>query len=138
MKWKDEYAIGIEAIDEQHKKLFAIAQEAEDLLDLPSKYDKYDEIIKIIDELKDYVNFHFSEEEKVIQAIEYKKFFTHCIQHHDFVIKIREQGNLKNIDEHQEQEIRTLLNLVNNWLVAHVTHEDRLWAEVYKQKNQIG
>lgn len=67
MKWKDEYAIGIEAIDEQHKKLFAIAQEAEDLLDLPSKYDKYDEIIKIIDELKDYVNFHFSEEEKVIQ-----------------------------------------------------------------------
>ena len=37
MKWKDEYAIGIEVIDEQHKKLFAIAQEAEDLLDLPSK-----------------------------------------------------------------------------------------------------
>ena len=134
MQWKDEYAIGIDVIDEQHKKLFAIAQEAEDLLYMPSKYDKYDEIIKIIDELKDYVNFHFSEEEKIIQAIEYKKYFTHCIHHHDFVIKIREASNVKNIDEHQEEKIRSLLNLVNQWLVAHVTHEDRLWAEVYKQK----
>ena len=43
-------------------------------------------------------------------------------------------NNFNNIDEHQEEKIRSLLNLVNQWLVAHVTHEDRLWAEVYKQK----
>ena len=103
-------------------------------MDLPSRVDKYDDILKLIDELKDYVNFHFSEEEKVMKEIEYKKYFTHCIHHHDFVIKIRET-NLKEIDEHQEEQIRKLLDLVNNWLVAHVMHEDRLWAAVYKEKN---
>ena len=134
MKWDEKYAIGIDKIDEQHKRLFAIAQETEDLLDLPSRVDKYDDILKLIDELKDYVNFHFSEEEKVMKEIEYKKYFTHCIHHHDFVIKIR-KTNLKEIDEHQEEQIRKLLDLVNNWLVAHVMHEDRLWAAVYKEKN---
>ena len=133
IQWKPEYAIGIEVIDEQHKKLFDIAEEAEELLLLPERIDKFDEIMKIIQELKDYVVFHFAEEEKIIKEIGYKKFFTHCIYHHDFVIALREM-KIDDIDEKQDEHIHKLLQMVNSWLVAHVTKEDVLWAEVYKQK----
>lgn len=136
MKWKDEYAIGIEMIDEQHKKLFAIAQEAEDLLDLPSKMDKFDEAMKLVQDLKDYVDFHFAAEEEVLKEIEYDKFFKHCIYHHDFVIKIRSM-RLDDLDNHQEEHIRALLNLLNTWLLSHVTREDILWAKDYKEKKGL-
>ena len=136
MEWKPEYAIGIKMIDEQHQKLFEIGHEAEELLRLPDKVDKYDEIMKIIQELKDYIHFHFTEEEKIIKEIEYKKFFTHCIHHHDFVIKLRE-CKLEDIDEHQHEQVQALLDLVNHWLVGHVTYEDVLWAAVYKEKKGL-
>ena len=136
IKWDERYRLGIDIIDEQHKKLFDIAEEAHDLLNLPNSVDKFDEILHIVQELKDYVAFHFTEEEKILKEIEYKKFFTHCIYHNDFIIELR-NFNLEDIDEGQDEHILQLLYMVNNWLIAHVTKEDVIWAKVYKEKKNI-
>lgn len=136
MNWKPEYAIGIEIIDEQHKRLFDIAEEAEALLGMPNHIDRFDEIIKIAQELKDYVVFHFRAEEEILKEIEYKKFFTHCIHHHDFEIELR-NVNLEDIDEGQNEHIYQLLDMVKQWLIAHVLSEDIQWAKVYKEKKGI-
>ncbi len=54
IKWDNNYTIGIDFIDEQHQKLFEIADRIYNLLKNRLITDKYDEIIKIIDELKNY------------------------------------------------------------------------------------
>ncbi len=54
IKWKDDYKIGVEQIDKQHQKLFEIANEAYNLLKNDFCYDKFDQIIQILAELRDY------------------------------------------------------------------------------------
>ena len=60
---KDEYYIGIDLIDEEHKELFRIAQSAYDVYQDPFIPDKYDHIVTIIEELKNYAKKHFADEE---------------------------------------------------------------------------
>ena len=52
IKWKEEYSLGVEKIDQQHRKLFEIAGRAYELLKDELRIDKYDEIVAILEELK--------------------------------------------------------------------------------------
>lgn len=132
MKWKPSYAIGIDVIDNQHKHLFDLAEQAEELLELPDHMDKYDEIIPIVQELKDYVVYHFKEEEKLLLEIKYNKYFTHCIHHQEFV-KAMNDVDIYEIDTNQKEELLRITSLVTNWLVHHVLDDDMKWAAFYKE-----
>ena len=78
---KEEYKIGVEIIDEQHKTLFVLADKAYMLLKDEFTLDKYDKIIHILEELKDYTIFHFKSEEEYMESINYKRLFTEKIEH---------------------------------------------------------
>lgn len=135
IRWKEEYAVGVQVIDTQHKHLFEIAEQAEELVLLPEHMDKFDDIIQIIDELKDYVVFHFAEEEKIMLAIHYPKLFSHKVEHQDFIEKIKSM-NVSTIDENQQQEIMNILKFIMDWILAHVLQKDKLWAACYKEREQ--
>lgn len=125
---KDEFKTNIQFIDEQHEKLFEIADNAYMLLTDNFTLDKYDKIMDIIDELKDYTKFHFDAEEKYMESINYKKLFSQKVSHEAFIKKLNE-FNLKDIDENQDATIRELLKFLNDWLIEHILHNDKLIAE---------
>ena len=56
---KPEYYTGIDFIDEEHKKLFEIANTVYYLLIDEFIPDKYDYIMGLVNELKDYAKYHF-------------------------------------------------------------------------------
>ena len=85
--------------------------------------DKYDNIVTIINELKDYTRFHFAHEEEYMESIQYKKMFTQKIQHMKFIEKLDEL-NLEEVDVHQEESIESLLNFLGDWLVEHILECD--------------
>ena len=59
IKWREEFRIGVEDIDQQHQKLFAIAGEAYELLKNDLLTDKYDRIVSIIEELRGLYRLSF-------------------------------------------------------------------------------
>jgi hemerythrin len=122
--WKDDFLVGIDEIDEQHKKLFAIANRAYELLNNDLYVDKYDRIVSIIEELKDYTVFHFTFEEEYMMKIKYKKFFTQKIQHESFMKKINEI-NLNEIDSNQDKSLLELLDFIINWISNHILIMDK-------------
>ena len=122
---KEEYKIGVPKIDEQHKRLFELADKAYMLLKDELVVDKYDKIIQIIDELKEYTIFHFKSEEKYMQSINYKRLFTQKIEHDKF-IKSLEEIDYKNIDENQDESLIEILNFLNDWLTEHILKTDML------------
>ncbi|KJZ96128.1 hypothetical protein ClosIBUN13A_CONTIG169g02595, partial [Clostridium sp. IBUN13A] len=81
---KDEFKTGIDFIDEQHARLFEIANEAYTLLKNDFTIDKYDKVIDLVDELRDYTVFHFNAEEEYMDSINYKRRFTQKIEHDAF------------------------------------------------------
>ncbi len=122
---KEEYKIGVELIDEQHKKLFELANKAYTLLKDDFSLDKYDKIVHILEELKDYTIFHFKSEEEYMESIEYKRLFTQKIEHEKF-IKALEEVNYRDIDEKQDESLVKILNFLNDWLIEHILKTDKL------------
>lgn len=123
IKWSNEYVIGIEKIDEQHERLFEIANEAYDLLMNEFLVDKYDKIIEIIKELQEYTKYHFKFEEDYMASIGYRKYFSQKVAHDDFVKKI-DSFDLKKVDSHQEEAIIELLEFVVQWIGDHIKESD--------------
>lgn len=125
IKWKEDYRIGVDEIDKQHQRLFEIANEAYELLKNEFCYDKFDRIIEILTELKDYTIYHFKFEEEYMLSINYKGYFAQKSAHDSFVKKIN-SVELDTIDENQDKYILELLDFIVDWISNHILGSDKL------------
>ncbi|MEL7596724.1 MAG: bacteriohemerythrin [Clostridiaceae bacterium] len=127
IKWKEDYIIGVDKIDEQHKKLFEIANKAYELLKNEFCIDKYDRIVEILDELKEYTVYHFKSEEEYMISIGYKKFLSHKVEHDEFIKKIT-NIDFKSIDEDQDKYLLETLEFVVSWIGGHILGRDKFYV----------
>lgn len=125
---KEEYKVGVPQIDSEHQKLFEIGEKAYQLLKDPYVIDKYDKIVEVIEELKEYTIYHFKHEEEYMESINYKRLFSQKIEHAEFVKKI-EDVDLNQIDKDQDEGIMGILTFLNNWLIYHILEKDLLINE---------
>jgi len=125
---KPEYYTGIEFMDNEHKKLFEIANNVYELLMNDFIPDKYDYIMEVINELKDYAKTHFEHEEEYMGSIKYRKLLSHKVEHDNFIEKVNEY-NPDVIDENQREILLELLDFLTTWLVDHILMQDKLIAE---------
>lgn len=123
--WKEAYTTGIPICDEQHRKLFEIVDRAFRLLQNDVSIDKYDKILAIIEELKEYTIYHFKSEEDYMRSIGYSKLLSHKVEHDDFMEKVN-TIDLYKIDENQEQYITEILHFLVDWIDKHILGKDKL------------
>ena len=126
-QWKEEYMLGVDEIDGQHRRLIEIANEVYTVLNDQWRLDKYNQILKVLDELKAYTVYHFQSEEAYMERIGYKKRFSHAMQHKAFVEKLK-AVDLSEVDEAQEKYLRELLGFITDWVVNHIMTTDRLYV----------
>ncbi len=122
---KPEYYTGVKSIDEEHTKLFAIANECYDLLTNQFIQDKYDYILKVINDLKEYTKYHFNNEEEYMNSIGYKRILSQKVSHNEFIEKINSIDS-DHIDENQKDALLELLEFLTTWLVDHILKQDTL------------
>ncbi|MDF2571079.1 MAG: hemerythrin-like metal-binding protein [Sporomusa sp.] len=123
--WKEKYCVGVAEIDEQHKELFSIVNRIQELLSDNLITDKYDGIVAIVNELKDYTIYHFKAEEEYMLKIRYKQLFSHKVLHQDFIEKMN-SIDFSQIDNDQNKYLNEILYFVCDWLLAHILKEDKL------------
>lgn len=126
-----DYHTGIDFIDEEHAKLFEIANRAYDLLTNQFVTDKYDAIVAVLEELKEYTKYHFNHEEEYMKSINYPKRFSQLHQHTQFINKLNSY-NLKEIDVNQQEGILEILDFLAVWLQGHIKGMDKKIGEAVK------
>ena len=126
-----DYHTGIDFIDEEHAKLFEIANRAYDLLTNQFVTDKYDAIVAVLEELRDYTKYHFNHEEEYMKSINYPKRFSQLHQHTQFITKL-ESYNLKEIDVNQQEGLLEILDFLALWLQSHIKGMDKKIGEAAK------
>lgn len=122
---KPEYFTGIDFIDQEHTKLFEIANEAYELLTNQFIPDKYDYIMDLVNDLKDYTQYHFNHEQEYMNNIGYKRIFSQKVAHDDFIEKLNAYDS-DSVDENQKESLLELLEFLNTWLVDHILKSDTL------------
>lgn len=125
---KPEYYTGIEFIDQEHSRLFEYANEAYELLTNEFIPDKYDYILNLVEELRNYTKFHFQHEEEYMNSIKYKRILSQKVAHNEFIDKI-ENIDLTTMDDNQKDTLLDLLEFLTSWLVEHIYKSDKLIAE---------
>ncbi|MBB6216135.1 hemerythrin [Anaerosolibacter carboniphilus] len=123
--WKEEYSIGVELIDAQHQHLFEIGNSAYKLLRDDFCTDKYDKVVQIIEDLRQYTQFHFKSEEEYMKKINYRRYFSQKVEHDDFIRKIN-AVNLDIVDENPEKYLEDILAFIFNWTLEHILQKDKL------------
>jgi hemerythrin len=130
--WDDSLSVGIRLIDEQHKMLI---QRLQALLHAIETYQSVNEIVKTLDFLIEYTNFHFSTEEKHMNETKYPGLKYHQTQHEEFKATLR---NLT-VDFEEDGATRALAESVNtflmNWLVKHIKAVDVQFGTFLMEKD---
>lgn len=120
----DEYRTGIEIVDEEHEELFHIIKRANDLITEELLHDKYDEIMSVLDELRNYTIKHFADEEEYMASINYNGLDAQKKTHEMFVDKLNDI-NLDDLDDNQQQYLIELVDFLLMWLVNHILKMDK-------------
>lgn len=122
-EWKETYSVGINEIDEQHKRLFEIGREVSDLLGVYGVKDVKEEVELAIESLIDYTKYHFEFEEKLMEKYSYPDLEIHKEEHLEFVENII---NLKNElkEGHEIDVILGSMAFIAEWIFKHIAKSD--------------
>ena len=124
MMFTDEYLTGIALIDSEHRELFRIIGEVNRVITDEFIPDKYDEIVFLLEEMKRYTIFHFSDEEKYMESIQYEGLPAQKRAHDAFIARL-EGIDLEHVDEHQQETLEELMEFLTEWLINHILNSDK-------------
>ncbi|MCI9396131.1 MAG: hemerythrin family protein [Lachnospiraceae bacterium] len=123
-EFNDTYLTGIPLIDKEHRELFRIIGDVYRVMMDDMAFDKYDEIVHLLEELRDYTKFHFQDEELYMESIHYEGLEAQRRAHEAFVSRL-EAMDLDAIDENQQKTLEDLMEFLTEWLINHILHSDK-------------
>lgn len=126
--FSDEYLTGIGLIDDEHRQLFALVNEVHALVHDEFIFDKYDEIMRILTELRNYTEMHFHDEEAYMEKINYPEIDAQRRAHNAFIEKLVDINfeELESLDHNQQEYLQDILDFLAKWLVNHILKMDKL------------
>jgi hemerythrin len=129
--WKEEYHIN-EAIDREHQHLLGLADRVMAIVDPVAEAEKVGATIR---EVYGYMKYHFDNEQKRMQDVEYPGYDEHIQKHEEIIAKVNTM--LK-----QGYEIKRLTaefrKIMVDWVIQHVMEEDKKFAAYLQDQVPAG
>ncbi len=119
LQWSDAYALGLKAIDDQHKQFLDTLNE---LLDAQSSSGQACLAQNLVEKLKSYAAEHFHVEEGYMQAFGYPGYQAHLVEHEEYLDTVRR------FDEACAQggaDSAAIIDYLQNWMIQHLVGADR-------------
>ncbi|MCK9168792.1 MAG: bacteriohemerythrin [Treponema sp.] len=129
IEWNDSYLLGISEIDNQHKKLLAVANDLYDAAS-GSAGNYMLKMSKVLKALTDYTVYHFGEEEKFMKKYGYEDVDLHKKEHDAFVAQVNNQ--IQRLGAGSQNDALVFYSFVAGWVLTHIADKDRVWAAFVK------
>lgn len=129
MEWKDNFNIGIDVIDHQHRQILEYINALEDI----RKTGERDKIQDVLEDLIDYTQSHFTFEENLLAQVNYEYLPSHKGIHDLFVKRLNDYRKRFEAGEAVEND---LYRLLSKWLINHIQHDDQDYVDAV-QDNMI-
>lgn len=121
IKWTDEMAVGVPALDEDHRKLVALMNKV-----IAACYAGVGKAMvnKAMDELDAYTKEHFSREEALIKAKNDPNLGAHKRQHQELIAELESlRANLHGTE---------IIPVLYRWLIVHIMETDKGYSHLFK------
>ena len=126
--WKKSYEIGCAEIDMQHRRLIRLINELSDAMMIRQGYRA---VPHVLEELVDYIQLHFTSEEKLMQEMNYPGLDEHRKEHLDMTGKV-----LKFKSRHSrghDLDASELLGFLCEWLKSHIVARDKEFGQYVRR-----
>lgn len=124
IKWSEKYSIGIEYIDQDHKKLLHLLNQ----FSIAYDYAQCEEFEReALDDLVSYTKYHFKREEKLMEDYGYPGLEEHQEEHQAMIDKVEEYVTIYNKEGHDS--LKQVTNLLTFWLINHIQEADTQYRD---------
>lgn len=121
--WSEEFSVNIKEVDNQHRQLIEIINQ----LQRAMKEGKSASVLNdILQRLIDYTDYHFSTEERLMEAYNYPGYVHHKAQHEALKRKVQEFQRL--YKQNPTGLSVQLLNFLKTWLNDHILNTDKQYT----------
>jgi len=129
VEWKVEYSVGIDSIDQQHRKLLNLINQLQTAVDY-STGEEFER--EALDELVDYTKTHFTYEEGLMEQNDYPDFEPHKALHVEMIKKVEEV--LAEYDQDPESAMSNAVEYLKDWLIKHINGTDKQYSNFLIEK----
>ena len=133
--WTDLYATGIERIDNQHKELVLLTNEL--FQACRTSQEAVEMVFKdAMHRMVDYVRFHFSTEQKLLEQINFPEYADHKKQHESLVKQILEAA--KEFEAGKKWTPHNFVRTLKDWVFSHIAITDKIYAAYVQEEKKKG
>jgi len=128
MQWDDTMSVGVDEMDEQHKALIAMINEAFEAI---QRHDEH-MLSALIDKMREYAIMHFHAEEELLEKYGFPELEEHRRLHDAFNDKVDEfQQNL-----FAKTNLSQIFVFLSRWLTNHIMEEDKKYTQYVPQEEE--
>jgi hemerythrin len=123
--WDEKYATGIHLVDSQHKELFSLTNEL--FHACLGEEETLKEVFKeTMERMVDYVRFHFSAEQEILQRINYPGYQEHKKMHDTLIKDILD--SVKEYNYGKKFVPNQFVRILRDWILSHIALTDRQYV----------
>jgi len=133
----DDLLTGVADIDDQHRKLFMLANQ---LIEAGTTPRSRLAVLQALAFLGGYIDYHFAAEELAMRDNNYSSYVEHNTFHESFREQVCNLAEAAQTGESTELLILRVAALLTDWLITHIRFMDRDFADYLKRittKNSI-
>jgi hemerythrin len=130
MTWNKQLSVGVQVLDDDHKKLVGMINE---LYDAVQAGRGKESLGKILDGLIEYVKTHFAREEQFFAQTNYPDTAAHKKEHDELTKQVLEVQKKYKAGANGTLSLE-LMNFLKNWLVDHLQASDGKYGPYLNSK----
>ena len=131
-KWTEEWSVGVDTIDAQHRELFAAINSLLRVEGEPAPRD----LVKVLDYLEDYVTNHFGLEEIYMRRLSYPGFPPHKGAHVAFINDFYDLRDEYDGNGATPELADKMGRFMGDWLVNHIGKIDKALGAFLQEKGK--
>lgn len=125
MIWKEDYALGIDELDKQHRELFAAVNHLSNALENSDKENCRMACIDALTYLENYTIIHFGDEEEYQRSIGYINYAQHKRQHDAFLKTISYMKYELMESGFSPAAVKRFSGTLTSWIIYHIINSDQ-------------
>jgi hemerythrin-like metal-binding protein len=127
--WTDDFSVGVNSIDEQHKKIIELINT---LINLKNESVESQKIYNVLQEMMLYAQKHLDYEESMLEEHGYPNLMQHASVHVKYIKRVSELSFAIMAQDNQAPE--KLLLFLQDWWVHHILYDDMQYRSFCEQK----
>jgi len=124
ISWSDEYSVGIQEIDEQHKCIVNYINEMYRAIASGS----HDAVVDVVQKTVEYTKIHFAVEEALMRIFGYEDYSEHKAIHDQIIQQVLMYQGRVLIGEEVGME---MIAFLKDWLFDHINGSDKKYASTF-------